>query len=59
MAQATIPSKVNKIRYILEIEADYNVLAKYLINKLLIPRGESAGLITEESFFSHKDHRAA
>ena len=41
------------------MEADYNLLAKFLINKLLIPRGEAAELIPEESFCRYKGHRAA
>ena len=34
-------------------------MAKYLINKLLIPRVESAGLILEEAFGSRKYHRTS
>ena len=30
---------VSKVRVILEMEVHYNFLAKYLINKLLVPRG--------------------
>ena len=40
------------------MEAYYNLLDKFLINKLLIPRVEEAGLITGEACDSCKDHRA-
>ena len=42
----------------MEIEVDYKFLAKLLIKKILISRGEVAGLILEEAFGSCKDHRA-
>ena len=31
-------------------------MANILINKLLVPRGEQAGLIPDEDFGSRKDH---
>ena len=40
------------------MEAYYNFLDKFLINKLLIPRVEEAGLINGEAYGSCKDHRA-
>ena len=41
------------------MEVGYNLLAKYLINNILIPKGEAAGLIPEEEFCSRKYHIAA
>ena len=38
---------------------EYNFLAKYLINKLLIHEGEASGLISEVAFGKYKDHRSA
>ena len=56
-----VPGKflIDKLRSLLAKEADYNLLAKYLINILLIPRGESSVPIPEEDFDSRKDHRSA
>ena len=54
----TVPGSflIDKLRAIIDMEADYKFLAKLLVNKLLIPRGESSGLITEEAFIRYKDH---
>ena len=38
------------IRSILDMEADYNILSEFMTNKLLIPRGEKLGYITEKTF---------
>ena len=48
---------IDKIQAILDMEAYYNFMANIFINKLLVPRGEQAGLILDEDFGSHKDHR--
>ena len=47
--------KIDKLRAILLIEADYNWLSKLLVNKCLIPRAEELGLIPDECFGSRKD----
>ena len=53
-----IPRQVTYCQVDIDIifKEDYNFIVKYLINKLLIPRGELAGLILEEAFGSRKDH---
>ena len=38
---------IDKLRAILKMEADYNFLAKYLIHKILMSRGEAARVITQ------------
>ena len=47
-----------KLREILEMEVDYNFKATFVMNKLLIPRGDISSLILEEAFGSRKDHRS-
>ena len=50
-------SIIYNLSYILEMEAEYNFLAKFLVKTLLIPmRGGGVGLIPEESFGIWKDH---
>ena len=48
---------IDKIREILDMEENYNFLYKWPIKKILIPREESAGIITEEDFGRRKYHR--
>ena len=49
---------IDKLCVILLIEADYNWLAKLLVNRRLIPHAEELGLIPDEEFSSRTDHRA-
>ena len=49
---------INSLIAILEMEAYYNFLAEYLINKLFFPSGESEGLTPEELFGSRKYQRS-
>ena len=49
--------KIDKLRAILLIEADYNWMYKLLINKRHIPCAKELGLLPDEAFGSRKDSR--
>ena len=49
---------VDELIAILETEADYIFLARYITSKLLIPRREAEVLIPEEALGICKDHRS-
>ena len=47
---------IKKSIAILYMEYSYNFMDKFLINKLLIPRGDMVGLVPEEAFGGWKNH---
>ena len=48
---------IDKHVAIIDIEGDYKFLEKFLINKLLIPRGEETWMIPEEVSAIQKEYR--